>query len=630
MIVPVAPSSGVLSPLGIDQVRVRSGFWAQRQHLNASAIIPHCHRWMQRMGWIDNFRVAAAGTPEARRGFEFTDSDVYKLLEAMAWEFARTGDAGLDAAIDEISQLIQAAQDDDGYLNTAFGRGGQRGRYADLEFGHELYSYGHLLQAGVARLRTSGDDILTTTARRAADHVCVQFDDGGNPGVCGHPGIEMSLVELYRATGDSRYLEQARRFVNRRGHGVLADIEFGRQYFQDDVPIRRATALSGHVVRALYLACGAVDVAVETSDTELVEAVIAQYDHTLRTRTYLTGGMGSRHRDEAFGADYELPPDDAYAETCAGVASVMLAWRLLLATGEARYADVIERTLYNVVATSPGLSGDAFFYVNPLGQPVAGRRPDPETASARAAGDMRAPWFEVSCCPTNVSRTFATLGGYLATTDNGGISIHQYADAAIEASLPGGGQARIAVSSGYPWQGKVTVEILDTDGRPFALRLRRPEWASEATVTVVGEQTRVIEGRSVELDRPWRPGDRIDLQFGMRGRWTKPDPHVEAVRDRVAAERGPLVYCLESIDLQRGSVDEISVDATAPLTDSSMPELGEDVIALRTGSPAAAAAAPDHDHESAVLIPYHLWANRSPTAMRVWLPATEGEGRRSM
>ena len=251
---PVAPSSGALRPLGIGDVRLDGGFWGSRQRLNAERIIRHCYAWEERLGSIDNFR-----DPHTERGREFADSDVYKLVEGMAWEVGRSGDAELDGLIADIAERMAGAQEQDGYLNTRFGHRGREHRYTDLEWGHELYCYGHMIQAAVARGRTHGEDRFTEVTRRAADHVCEAFGPDGNQGVCGHPEIEMALVELFRATGEERYLEQARRFVERRGRPALADIERGRAYYQDDMPIREADAFRGHAVRALYLASGAVD-----------------------------------------------------------------------------------------------------------------------------------------------------------------------------------------------------------------------------------------------------------------------------------------------------------------------------------------------------------------------------------
>jgi hypothetical protein len=314
-----------------------------------------------------------------------------------------------------------------------------------------------------------------------------------------HPEIETALVELARATGEERYLEQARLFVERRGRGLLGDHELGQSYFQDDLPVRAARVLRGHAVRALYLACGAVDVAVETGDRELLEAVAGQWRNTLAARTYLTGGMGSRHPGEAIGEDFELPPDRAYAETCAGVTAVMLAWRLLLATGERHYADAIERTLYNVVAAAPAMDGRSFFYANPLQQRVPGHVIGSGNASPHAASGLRSPWFAVSCCPTNLARMLASLAGYVATVDDGGLQLHQLTACTVRASLPDGRGVGLRVETGYPWAGAVTVRVTEAAGGPWRIDRRVPGWADGA-VLAYGD-----------LRRGWGPGT---------GRWS--------------------------------------------------------------------------------------------------------------
>ena len=486
---PAMPSRGRLRPLGLREVEITGGFWGDRQRVNADGSLPHIESWLEREGWLGNFDLVREGrSTTERRGREFSDSEVYKFLEAMAWEIGRTGDEALEARFGAIVERVAAAQAPDGYLNTAFGGPGQPPRYGDLEWGHELYCYGHLIQAGVARARTHGDDLLVSVARRAADHVCDTFGPDGIPSVCGHPVIEPALVELYRVTDERRYLEQAGLFVERRGHQVLADIEFGRSYFQDDVPIREATVLRGHAVRATYLAAGAVDLAAETADDTLLDALTTQWAATVARRTYLTGGMGSRHQDEAFGEDFALPPDRAYSETCASVGSIMFSWRLLLAHGDARYADLIERTLYNVVATSPSADGRAFYYANTLHQREVGTAPDPDQTVGRAESSLRAPWFSVSCCPGNVARTLASLAAYVATTDDDGVQLHQHIPSRIRTTLPDGRLIELDVETEYPHDGVITVRVVTGEARPWTLTLRVPHWAGSATLEVDGEQ----------------------------------------------------------------------------------------------------------------------------------------------
>lgn len=621
---PVAPSRGLWRPLGLDEVTITGGPWAELQQRNATAMIGHCETWVERMGWAGNFDAAAEGRlPADRRGREFSDSEIYKLLEAMSWEVARTGDPDLEARLRALTARVAAAQEPDGYVDTMFGRSGQAPRYSDLQWGHELYCMGHLIQAGVARGRTAGpDDQLVRVAVAAADHVCREFGPDGNQGVCGHPEIEVALAELGRFTGDRRYLDQARLFVERRGHGVLGDIELGASYFQDDVPVRDATVLSGHAVRALYLAAAAADVAVEDDDEELLGAVAGQVLTTLARRTYVTGGMGAHHEGEAFGQDWELPPDRAYSETCAGVGSVMVNQRLLLATGDARHADAVERTLYNVVATSPAADGHAFFYANTLHQRVPGKAVPGDTASPRATSSLRAPWFEVSCCPTNVTRTVASLAAYVASVDDDGVQLHQYAPATVRTELSGGRAVVLTVRTDYPRTGRVVVTVDETPAEPWTLTMRVPSWADGATLTADGE-TRSVTTGYVRVEQHFRAGDEVVLDLPVQPRWTWPDARVDAVRGQVAVERGPVVLALESVDLG-DDVAAVRVLTDRPPLDGD----GHVAVAVRTVTPApdgwAFRSSPARDVESDVrtvpLVAYQDWAERGPSTMRVWLP----------
>nr|WP_260407797.1 beta-L-arabinofuranosidase domain-containing protein [Planomonospora venezuelensis] len=596
------PSSGVLSPLGLDAVRLAPGFWGDRVRLNREVVIAHCREWMEKEGWIGNFRGALP-----RRGREFSDSEIYKLLEAMAWAD--------HPALPGLAATVAAAQEDDGYLNTRW----SRARYTDLEWGHELYCHGYLIQAGVARLRTHGEDELTRAARRAADHVCRRFAGGGE--VCGHPEIEMALVELYRATGAERYLELAAGFVARRGGPALAEIPFGRAYFQDDLPVRQAPVLRGHAVRALYLAAGAVDVAVETGDRGLLEAVEAQWERTVAARTHLTGGMGSRRTDESFGDDFELPPDRAYAETCAGIASIMLAHRLHLATGKVRYAELAERTLYNVLATALALDGRSFFYANPLQVRVPAEPPAGVNHSAE--GGLRSAWFDVSCCPNNIARTLASFAAYVATSDADGVQIHHPAAGEIRH-----GGLVLRVETGYPWSGGVVVRVVS--GGAGRISLRVPAWAEGAVVARTGPadpRPRSAPPGYVALDGPWRAGDEIRLDLPMTPRWTFPDPRIDALRGTAAVERGPLVYCAESVG-DRPDLAGLTARLAPPVE-----HVADGVVELEiraSSRPPAGAGWPygperrdagDGEETAVRLVPYHRWGNRGPAAMRVWLPA---------
>ncbi len=620
---PVQPSVSVWRPLGADEIRVTGGLWGEKQRLNTAAILEHCQTWMERIGWTGNFDRAAADASQGRHvGIEFVDSEVYKLLEAMAWELGREHSADLERRYRTLAGRVAAAQEPDGYLHTSFGRPGQPPRYSSLESGHELYCFGHLFQAAVARLRTGHDDLIVQVARRLADHVDREFGANGRVGVCGHPEIEMALVELARATGEQRYLDLARLFIERRGTGTLGVHPFGQDYFQDDIPVRRAITLRGHAVRALYLASGAIDVATETGDPELAAAVRTQWANSVARRTYLTGGVGSHHQDEAFGDDFELPPDRAYAETCAGIASVMLSWRLLLTTGEDKYADLIERTLLNNVLASPREDGRAFYYTNTLHQRVPGRVPDEHELSHRAESGLRAPWFEVSCCPTNIARTLASVGLYFATASDDGIQLHQYGDYQVTTTLETGTVA-LQVSSAYPASCSVSVTVIKAPAHELALRLRVPAWARGSAVLSESPTSRA--GGYVEIRRVFGPGESINVTFPDTAVATYPDSRIDAIRGTFAVERGPLVLALESPDLPpEWDVNEITAQPESIATSQA----GVTIDVYRRARPAAGwpyrAGRDEREVERARarLIPYHQWANRGPATMRVWLPSS--------
>jgi DUF1680 family protein len=625
---PVVPTHTRLRPLGLDEVRIDGGFWGDRQRINAMATLAHIGARLESEGWLPNFDLAAAGAlPAGRRGREFSDSEVYKYLEALAWEVGRSDSPEVEERLRAVVARVGAAQEADGYLDTNFGRPGQAPRWSDLEWGHELYCLGHLFQAAVARVRTrpDADDGLIGIAVRAAELVCATFRVDGNQGVCGHAEIEVGLAELGRAVGRPDFVEQAALFIERRGRGTLADIEYGRAYYQDDVPVREADVLRGHAVRANYLAAGAVDVAVECGDEELLGALRRQWDRTVERRTYITGGQGSHHQDEAFGQDWELPADRAYSETCASVGSIMFSWRLLLADGDARHADLIERTLYNVVATSPSHEGTAFYYTNTLHQRVPGIPADPDGTSPRASSSLRAPWFDVSCCPPNVARTVASLASYVATADDGGVQLQQFAPCSVRTVLPGGTVAAFDVETAYPADGRVRIRIAEPG--EWTLSLRVPGWAQGASLAVGGARTTVAPGY-VAVHRVFAVGEAVELELPMQPRVVRADDRVDAVRGCVAIERGPEVLALESTDLAPLGVADV-----ADVVADGFPVERDGVVRLPVRGVRRDAAGRPNGGVDVVgdpigevpLIPYHDWANRGPSTMRVWIPASAEE-----
>jgi DUF1680 family protein len=624
-VVPANPGVAVLRPLPFQ---LHGGFWAHRQRVNTRTSIPHGMRQLHEYGQWDNLRRAAARRRLAQpadgehAGRPYADSDVYKMAEALAWDAQRTG-RDADADLTAVAALVGAAQEESGYVNSAFQRSGAP-HFSDLPMGHEMYCAGHLIQAAVAAVRGPGHTALLGPARAFADHLVEKFGTPGQGAVCGHPQIEMSMVELYRLTGHRPYLDLAAQMVDLRGHGRLGPGHYDSAYYQDDTPIRAATELDGHCVRALYLAAGATDVYLETGEAALLVALTRLWEHTVASKTYLTGGVGCRRRTEAFGAPYELPPDQAFNESCAAVANVLWSWRLLLATGDGRYADHIERILFNVVAAAVSVTGDRFSYVNTLHR----------RGTAMEHGDKapyRKDWFGCACCPPNVMRLLASLGHYLSGTDaDGGIWLHQYATGTVRT-----GALELAVRTDYPWSGTVGITVSAAEPGEHTVALRLPGWCAGGQVRINGAAVTSAPSRGyVTLRRPWSPGDRVDLDLPMPPRLTWPDPRIDAVRGCVAVERGPLVYCFEDVDQPDGlPVDDARLHADASVREVSRPDLLGGIVTLhvpglrtRRGRPAwpyGARDTADADSTPVTLtaIPYFAWDNRGLGAMRIWLPA---------
>jgi DUF1680 family protein len=617
-VLPTARGLSRLRPLDASGIDVTGGFWADRLATNRERTIPAGFEQLERVGTLHNFKLAA-GSVDAGDGyralgimfdkpFPFLDSDVYKWLEAAGWELGRSADPRIAAMADEAIGLVQAAQRPDGYLNTFVQVLVPGTEYQDLAWGHELYCFGHLLQAALAWHRALGDERLLLVAERAVASVERAVGPDGRVGIDGHPEIEMALVELYRATSERRYLDLAAAFIERRGRGLLGSGRFGRAYWQDHEAVGEAASVAGHAVRQMYLDCGAVDVAVETGDQGLLDAVHRRWRDMVDTKMYLTGALGSRHRDEAFGDAYELPPDLAYAETCAAIGSVMLAWRLLLATSDPACADVLERTLYNGVLSGLSLDGTAFFYVNPLQRRT-------HRAWAEPGGGQRAPWYACACCPPNLMRTIAAMPHTVATTDAAGVQVHQFVTGEIRAAVPGG-HATIAIATDYPWDGRVQATVVDTPAEPWTLGLRVPGWSSGATLQASGGDAIPVSGPLATETRTWRPGDTLVLELDMPARVTAPHPRVDAVRGTVALERGPLVYCLETADLGSGTeLEDVTIDPGVEPRPVRRTDLG-DVVGL------ALPARVGSSSTEVVAIPYHTWGNRSAGGMRVWIPTT--------
>ncbi|MEO3870925.1 beta-L-arabinofuranosidase domain-containing protein [Nonomuraea sp. B12E4] len=658
----VRTASGAVRPLA--GVRITGGLLHDWQRRNSLATIPHTVGQLRAAGNVTNLSRLLDQDPAPYRGrYPFLDTDLYKTLEGLAYELGE--DPGSEPArelFEEVVGLLERVQAKDGYLNSYFQDPAATKRpWEDLAWGHELYTLGHLVQAAVAANRRMGDDRLLRVARRFADLVVRGFAEDG---LCGHPEVEMALVELYRETGERAYLDLAAAFVDRRGTGRLRHSIFAGDYFQDHVPFRELDSVTGHAVRMAYLAAGATDVFLENGDHSLFEALERLWDDMVATKLYITGGLGSRHADEAVGDRYELPSERAYTETCAAIAVMQWAWRMFLATGGAKYLDVFERVLLNAYAVGLSADGRAFFYDNPLQ-----RRPDHRQRSgAEPDGEpLRRAWFGCACCPPNIVRWMAQLADYVAAERDGAVLIATYTPATIETA-----ELDLTMETSYPWDGEVRLTVGRAPDGPYGLLLRVPGWAREASVTVNGEAQDVAPaGGWIALERHWAAGDVIGLTLPMPVRAHGSHPYLDATRGAVSLARGPLVYCVEQQDSPAAAVDDLLLavpdiaaartgraGATAQAQETARPDSRG---AVPSESPAAAcpesreavrsvfeeavvlhveaAAAPPPPAElyprihpeppleetlpgvgvATTFIPYFLWGNRGPEAMRVWV-----------
>lgn len=605
-----------LHTLPLDSVAIQPGFWASRQSMNRQKSLRHGYNQLIRSGNFNNLRLAAGGGEGSYRKPVFMDSDVYKWLEAVGYDLAIHPDDALRALAEEAIDLLEAAQMDDGYLNSYWQVVEPDRRWVDIDNGHELYCAGHLIQAAVAYHRGTGDTRLLEITRRFVDHIDRAFGPGKRGVAPGHPEIEMALVELYRVTGERRYLDLAGFFVDERGKDFIGEFaHFEPSYYQDRVPVRATDIVEGHAVRQLYLTTGVADIFMETGEQALMDALLRQWHDFTAHKMHVTGGAGARHRGESFGEAYELPNDYCYCETCAQIASVMWNWRMLLITGERRYADLIERTLYNGFLSGISLDGNSYFYVNPL----------------LSRGNIERPeWYGCACCPPNVMRTLASMGHYVATTRGDDVQIHQYMNATVDAGLG------LRMETDFPWEGTVTLTVTAVDDVPRTLSLRIPAWCAQPALAVNGERQALhAPAGYATLARVWQPGDVVTLTLPMEPTLVAAHPRVDPTRGSVAILRGPLVYCFEEAD-QPAEVDlmDVAIDTAAPLTAAWNPALLEGVVTIAAqGAPVDVSAwdgalyrdvATVLDTYAAPVpltaIPYYAWANREMGKMRVWVP----------
>jgi len=628
-------------PVPFTAIHLNDAFWVPRLETNRLTTIPYAFEKCEESDRMNNFSRAAAvlrGENISDRkppGFPFDDTDPYKVLEGASFSLAVQPDPKLATYLDHLIALIASAQEPDGYLYTArtidpqhpHKWSGTQRWVNDPNQSHELYDAGHLFEAAVAHYQATGKTNLLTVAIKEANLLCATFGPATNqlhlwPG---HEIVEMGLAKLYRVTGDVRYLDLAKYFIDVRGSHPGGD-----DYHQSRIPPVDQTEAIGHAVRAGYLYSGMADVAALTGDTNYVHAIDAIWENCVGKKLYLTGGIGARHEGEAFGRNYELPNLSAYNETCAAVANVYWNERLFLLHGDANYVDVLERTLYNGLLSGVSLSGTNFFYPNPL----------------ESSGDYeRSPWFGCACCPGNITRFLPSLPGYFYAQQDGKIFVNLFASGTADIRLDNGRQIVLTQATKYPWDGAVKITVAADKKSKFTLAIRVPGWArnevvpgdlyqfsdaaTDEPVTLkvngVSVAVKLNKGYAI-LNRNWKSGDVIELNLPMPVRRVLASKNVKADLGRVALQRGPIVFCAEWPDNPGGKVRNLILPDNQLLTAVFEPSLLNGVETIQGRALGVSKKADNsvvETEQDFKAIPYFAWANRGKGEMSVWMANTE-------
>lgn len=582
-----------LEPIALNRVKVLGGMWKDRIDTVRRVTTRACAAKCEETGRVDNFRKASGRMKGEFKGIFFDDADVYKTIEAIAYVLMDEPDDELKAIADGLIDEVCAAQLDDGYLYTFFTLGDLKNRWTDMDH-HEAFCVGQIVEAGIAYRQATGDSRLYDAALRAVDQMMTTLRSYPDGWINGHEGIEMALVHLYRYTGEERYLKDAEWFIEQRGHVKLRlplsyyKTFFTNEYCQNNVPVREMQKVTGHAVRAMYYYSGVADVASITGERALVAALERVWDNLLTANTYITGGIGQSSFNEGFSGDFSLPNLNAYCETCASVGMAFWNHRMNLIGGEAKYADVVETEIMNGVLSGLSLSGDHYFYENPLASTGVYHRRD---------------WFTVPCCPTNLVRFVPAIGSYIYARRPGELYVNQFIDSRVE--LEDG--VAVRMTTDYPWNGRVEIEV-EKCAEPFGLNIRKPGWCASWTLSVNGEP-RPLQADDGYLRLSVRPGDRLTLDMDMPVRRVYADPRVAEDRGRVAVMRGPVVFCAEEVDNPGIPTEYFHADAALSREAVLTERFREDLFG----------GVPTIEADGLTLIPYWLWDNREPSGMAVWL-----------
>ena len=615
-----------LRDIPVHAVAITGGFWGPRREINVTKSIPSMHDLLEANGRMNNFRRLVGKSTAAQIGPVFSDSDVYKWTEAVGFVLQSGDRPELRASAEKLIDEVVAVQEPSGYLNTYYqdDRKSLRMLPQTQSTGHELYNLGHMLQGAIAYYRATGDRKLLDAGIRFVDDFLIPNYGPApkKPIVSGHPEIEMGLIELYRITGDKRQLDLASYIL--QGDARIELPERRTIYMFSGTPFTARTRMQGHAVRAMYACCGATDYYLETGDADYWQTLNLLWNDMTTTKMYVTGGVGSRSDGEAFGDAYELPNFRAYGESCAAIGNMMWNWRMLAATGDAKFTDVIERALYNGINSGMSLDGTLYCYRNPLAF-------DPSTGDK-----IRNTWYDVTCCPPNLERTFGSLPGYFYSTSADGIYVHLYDNSELNWALETGVGLKVAQKTNYPWDGNVEITVSPAEPSEFTFYLRIPGWADHAQVAVNAEdQTGATPGAYLPIRRHWSAGDVIRLKIEVTPQIIEANPRVADDTGRVAIQRGPLIYCLEEIDQPSGvSLSDVAVNPGRQPAEQFQTEfrndlLGGMVVLHHTGAAyergTGGKALYSHYGRGAktqkvplTFIPYYAWANRQATSMQVW------------
>lgn len=638
----------------MKQVNIQDPFWGKYIDLVRNVVVPY--QWeaindrvegAEKSHAVQNFKIAAGMAEGEFYGFVFQDTDVAKWLEAVAYLLVKQPNAELEAIADEMINIIEKAQQPDGYLNTYFTIKAPELKWKNLTEAHELYTAGHMIEAGVAYYQATGKRKLLDIVCRIADNIAEVFGDheGQLAGYDGHQEVELALVKLYQVTDNDKYLQLSKYFIDKRGTNNFfqeeaekrgwssiwhnGKIHIDEQYFQAHKPVREQAEAVGHAVRVVYMLSGMIDIARETNDETLIEASRTLWNNIVSKQMYITGGIGSMAPGEAFSVDYDLPNDTVYAETCASIGLIFSAQRMLQLEPNAHYADVMERALFNTVISGMALDGKHFFYVNPL--EVFPHQCHGHNKNYNHIKPVRPEWYGCACCPPNLARLLASLGDYMYSVSGNTVYSHLFIGGTTNVEVAGQ-EVVLKQHSELPWQGKVSYELELKAPASFALAVRVPNWSDQTTILVNGEAIALdglLSNGYAVIERTWVDGDKVELELDMSIKRMKAHPKVTANAGKVALQRGPIVYCIEQAD-NGTELQHVRLPENAKLELAFNSELANGVYTIEATGLTADSDSWSHDLYAAntslalkekklTFIPYYTWANRGEGEMMVWV-----------